>query len=262
MSEKRGKYSKVKVGDARTIFEQELARRKLSFQRTADGRYALELRGGQLTVSLENIARDFERDHDATAITRFVERCMASAAVPGWGTARNWVYFSAEPSDHEFGDTLRTRVTDTVTRVLVVTDAEETKVTWLTPAQQKKWKVKVAELEHAAGKNLDALLHGKKLEVTEAAGKKLGMIPVASAFKASLIFAPGFRKFVEPEMGWPVLAVIPCRDFIYVLAEADRDLLGRMGVVVQREFSGSGYPITKEVLRVSDDGIEAIGTFP
>lgn len=262
MSKKRGKYAKAEVGDARTLFEQELRRRKLSFQRTADGLYALEVNGGELTVNLENVARDFERDHDAEVIPRFVERCLASVVVPGWKEAQQWVYFSAEPSDHAFGDTLRTRVTDTVSRVLVVTDANESKLTWLTPAQQKKWKVKLAELEQAAEKNLDALLHGKKLEVTEAAGKKLGMIPVASAFKASLIFAPALRKFVEPELGWPVLAVIPCRDFIYVLAEKDRDLLGKMGVVVQREFSGSGYPITKEVLHLSDEGIEAIGTFP
>ena len=262
MSEKRGKYSKVKVGDARTIFEQELRRRKVPFQRTADGRYALELKGGELTVSLENVARDFERDHDAEALARFVERCLGQVVVPAWGTAQKWVYFSAEPSDHDFGETLRTRVTDTVTRVLVVTDAEESKLTWLTPAQQKKWKVKLAELEDAAGKNLDALLQGKKVEVSEVAGKKLGMIPVASALKASLVFAPGLRKLVEPELGWPILAVIPCRDFVYVLSEKDRDLLGRLGAVVQREFSASGYPITKEVLRVSDEGIEAIGAFP
>ena len=262
MSEKRGKYSKVKVGDARTLFEGELRRRKVPFQRTADGRYALELKGGELTISLENVARDFERDHDAAVIARFVERCLGLVVVPDWGTAQKWVYFSAEPSDHEFGETLRKWVTDTVSRVLVVTDAEESKLTWLTPAQLKRWKVKLPELEHAAAKNLDALLRDKKLEMTEVDGKKLGMIPVASALKASLIFAPALRKLVEPELGWPILAVIPCRDFIYVLAEKDRDLLGKMAVVVQREFSGSGYPITKEVLRVSDEGIEAIGAFP
>jgi len=33
-------------------------------------------------------------------------------------------------------------------------------------------------------------------------------------------------------------------------------------VVVVREFRSSGYPITTEVLRVSSEGIEAIGAFP
>jgi hypothetical protein len=35
-----------------------------------------------------------------------------------------------------------------------------------------------------------------------------------------------------------------------------------MGSVVVNEFRSSGYPITTEVLRISDDGIEAIGRFP
>ena len=107
MSGKRGKYSVAKIGDARQIFEQELRRRKLAFERTADGRYSLELESGELTVSLENVARDFERDRDPEAITRFVERCVTSVHVPAWGIAQKWVYFSAEPSDHDFGDTLR-----------------------------------------------------------------------------------------------------------------------------------------------------------
>jgi hypothetical protein len=34
-----------------------------------------------------------------------------------------------------------------------------------------------------------------------------------------------------------------------------------MGGVVQDEFRKSGYPITTEVLRVSDDDIQAVGKF-
>jgi hypothetical protein len=34
-----------------------------------------------------------------------------------------------------------------------------------------------------------------------------------------------------------------------------------MGGVVAREYERSGYPLTMEVLRVSDEGIEAVGRF-
>jgi hypothetical protein len=262
MPRKTTKSPKSKAPDAAGIFERELRRRKVAFTLLDDGAYVLDVGGGKLTVSLENVARDLRRDGDEAAIPRFVERCLSSLDVPAWNVARTRVYLSAERFDRDFGDTLREKVTDEVTRVLVVTDAAESKITWLTPRQRETWGVELAELEKAARTNLDALLAGKKLEVAEADGKKLGMVPVASAFKASLVFAPSFRRFVEPTLGWPVLAVIPCRDFIYVIAEKDKDLLGRMGAVVQREFRQSGYPITTEVLRLSDEGVEAIGKFP
>ena len=97
--------------------------------------------------------------------------------------------------------------------------------------------------------------------LAKADGNALGMIPVDSPYKASVIFAQAFKRLVEDEFGWPVLVVIPCRDFIYVVAD-NSPLLGKMGSVVVKEFRNSGYPITTEVLRVSDEGIEAIGQFP
>jgi len=76
-----------------------------------------------------------------------------------------------------------------------------------------------------------------------------------------VILAPSFREWVEPHLAWPVCVVVPCRDFIYVFKE-DQDLFGRLGGVVVREFKESGYPLTTEVLRISDEGIEAIGAYP
>ena len=115
----------------------------------------------------------------------------------------------------------------------------------------------------AAGTNMDRLIAGIEPEVPRKIdGMSLGMIPVDSVFKASVIFAPGFRQLVSTKIGWPVLVVLPCRDFLYVLAETDNALLARLGGVVQREFRNSGYPITTKVLRVSENGISAVGRFP
>jgi hypothetical protein len=237
-------------------------RRGIAVASTDDGRYNVETERGTLTISLDNIARELEREKDPAVVERFVDRVLSSLETPAWDVAQDRVYWCAERFDNDFGDTIRETVTDTVTRVLVVTDFEHGLISWLTPSQLAKWNVSIDDVRARAGRNLDALLVGKRLEVSEIGTAKLGMIPVGSALKASVIFAPGFKQLVADVLGWPVLVVIPCRDFVYVIPETDKDLLPRMGPVVQREFRNSGYPITTEVLRISDGGIVAIGAFP
>src|SRR5262249_16042687 len=56
-------------------------------------------------------------------------------------------------------------------------------------------------------------------------------------------------------------AVMPCRDFVYVLNQRDEPLLGRMGHVVLHEYEKSGYPISTEVFEIADQGLRAIGDF-
>lgn len=227
-----------------------------------EGLYKLQLGKGSVTVCLENIAREYARDGDPRAIERFVDTTLATFTVPEWARAKTLLFFSAEPSDHQFGDTVRWQVSDSVCRVLVLTDLQESKITWVTRSMLEEWHVNEAEAVAAAGANMDRLLEGKEPELGEEIdGVRLGMVPIDSVFKASIVFAPGFKSYVSKKMAWPVLAVIPCRDFIYILSEKDKALLNRMGAVVQREYRESGYPITTEVLRISDEGIKAVGEF-
>jgi hypothetical protein len=55
--------------------------------------------------------------------------------------------------------------------------------------------------------------------------------------------------------------MIPNRDFACLIRDGDNELLGRVAPVVVNEFQRSSYPISTEVFRVSDDGIEAGGRF-
>lgn len=248
---------------AHDLFESVLIDRGVAFEQLEEeGVYMVHAPGGDLTVSLHDISRIYARDEDPESVVRFVEEVLSTPKVPGWPEARSLVYFSAEASDHDFGDTIRRRVTEEVAQVMVVTDRQEGSITWLTPAAIAEWSATPEEVETAAGENLARLLEGRRPEVDEIDGMKLGMIPADSIFKASVIFAPTFKEFSTQEFEWPVLAVIPCRDFIYVLSEKDSALLDRMGGVVRREYRESGYPITTEVLRISDGGIEAIGAYP
>src|SRR5262249_38298122 len=106
------------------------------------------------------------------------------------------------------------------------------------------------------------ILRQTKVETSAVEQHQLGMLSnELSAFKAALLFCPNLREMVEPVLGWPLFAVMPCRDFVYVLSQKDKPLLGRMGHVVMREYEKSGYPISTEVFEITDEGIRAIGDY-
>jgi hypothetical protein len=248
--------------DVNAIFEEELSRRGCTFIRDDENTYRVHVNGWDVTARLDNIRRNAERDQDPDAIRRFVDTVLETGASPQppWSEASTLLFWSAEPRDREFGDTIRFVVTDEVSRVLTLTDAEQSKVTGVTPDMCDEWGVTAEHAAEIASRNQDRLLAGIELETTDIGGDALGMVPLGPAYKSSVIFAPSFRRLVEPALGWPVLAVLPCRDFIYVVADGS-PLLGRIGLVVVEQFRSAGYPITTEVLRISDDGIDAIGHF-
>lgn len=252
--------------DANAIFEEELTRRQLSFRRTDKNIYVLSNRGLNITANLENIRRNAERDGDAEAIRRFVDHILDTMPAVesrrrAWPEASKFLLFSPEPSDYDFGDTVHFEVSPQVHRVLTVTDEDWTTVSWVTNEMCAAWGVSVETACAVAIENQSALLDGVEIEVSKHGENKLGIVPVEEPYKASVIFAPSFKQLVQPEFGWPVLVVIPCRDFLYVL-QNDSPLLNRLGGVVQREYRESGYPISTEVFRISDDGVTAIGAFP
>ncbi|NOU29500.1 MAG: hypothetical protein HOO96_16470 [Polyangiaceae bacterium] len=247
--------------DASGKFEAELARRGVAYVRDAEGNYVLSLDGFEVRISLANLERNVQRDGDAAAVERFVADVLTSLAPePSWERARAHLFFAAESSELDLGDAIHFEVTPEVQRCLTLTNADESRITFVTPQMCADWGVDVGTALRAAEENQARLLQDVELEVTDIDGEPLGMVAVGSPYKASTVFASTFRALVEPMMGWPVLVVIPCRDFIYVMRN-DSPIVGRVGGVVVEEFQRSGYPITTEVLRVSSDGIEALGRF-
>jgi len=228
-----------------------------------DGRAVVAVGAHELTISLENIARVIARDGDTGALERFVRAIRGSLAeLPPWDTARQGLRFSAEAADVELGDALWEPVTREVVRVLVFVDPEEALIRWLSPADLATWGVDLPEAHRVAAAGMAALLDEATLEVTPAEGHLLGYLETDSPLKASLIFSPNLKARVSTHLGWPIYAVIPARDFMYLFPKRDQALIPRIGGVVVNEFRGSGYPITTEVLEISDAGIQAIGKYP
>lgn len=249
------------------LFRAELARRGIEYSATAEGQYSVEVNDRSVTVSLENVRRDYGRDGDADAITRFVDQVSEAIPnrAPAWNDVRPYVRYSLEPSDYAagFDDVLHEPISEEMNQVFVYSSADGARITWINESLLDGWSVSRESVVREAESNMADIVARTTVETLERDGNKLGMLSTdETPFKASLILSRDFRQLVSPTLGWPVFVVVPCRDFAYVIPADNRDFLGRLGGVVVREYRESGYPITKDVLEVSDEGITAIGTYP
>ncbi|MCR9202028.1 MAG: hypothetical protein NXI04_25580 [Planctomycetaceae bacterium] len=252
--------------NADELFQTALKRRNLSYSLSEDGHYIVQLGEVTARISLENVRRDFARDHDTAAIDRFAEQLDEHFfdTDVGWGSAAPFVRYCLEPSDYAtgFAQTLHEFVTDSLVRIFVCTSPDGSRITWISHDMMVRWGVPESDVRAQADRNMSQLVQQTTLQVQAAGDVHLGMLAIDEvAFKASLLLAPGFRSLVEPEFGWPVLAVAPARDFVYVLSSEQTDFVPRLGAVVMREYRESGYPITPEVLSIDENGITAIGSF-
>jgi hypothetical protein len=241
-----------------TLFLRELAARGVPVRVRADGVYEVRQGGGVNAVSLENVSKEFERDRDPDRVKRFVESILTAPVLPRWPDARKGLYFAVEPADHDFGDTVREPVSDSAFRILVHLNEQGNQLMWVSDSLLSHWGQTRAAVEEAAAQNVSELLERAPLELTEMDGRTFGTFGINSPFKAALPWAPNFRAVVGAKLGWPLYALIPSRDFVYVFAEKDQPLLGVLGRAAVEEFEKGAYPVSRDVFRVSDEGVAAV----
>jgi len=247
---------------AEELFEAELSRRGIAFEIDPEsGRYAIERTGGRFLVNLDNIAREFERDGEIDRIFRFVDTIQNATPSAGSFVVEN-VFWALEPSDYEEKADYREAISDRVDRVLVHLSPDIGGITWVSPEILTKLGVSYEVAGQVAYANLSKELSASSIEYSDIDGVRLGRINTKLPFKTALILAPNLREVAGPVLGWPLLAVTPDRDFLYLWDARNSDFTGRVGSVVVREFNEAPYPISTEVFSISDNGIEAIGEFP
>jgi len=249
--------------NVRVLFENELRKRGLHFSIDAEsGRHAVEIGGGRNLVSIENLQRDIESDGDAGRVSRFVDAIEASSNISDatlLSTER--LYWCLEPNDYEERADFHIAISDRVDRVLVHLSADGDLITWVTPGMLKTLALSESEAGAMAFTNLSRELSEATVEFQEIDGVKLGFISTSLPFKTALILAPNLRAVVESVLGWPLMAITPDRDFLYLWATQHEDFVQRVGSVAVREYSKASYPISTEVYEITEQRIRAVGEF-
>lgn len=239
----------------------ELASRGLRYNAGPDPNgYTVWIDGTRLMVSLDNLARQLTgAEDDAQQVAWFTDQVIA-AAQPTSLTAGGFYWF-LQPSDPENGVAYREPVSPRLDRVLVHACATGALIRWVTPLVLTRAGMTADAASQDAWSNLDsALARAQRVPIPAPGGATLLSFATGLPSKASLLLAPSLRTAVEGTAGWPVLAVAPDRDFVYVWNARYRDLIGRLGGVVTREHAAAPYPLSTEILEISDS-IHAIGRY-
>jgi hypothetical protein len=223
----------------------------------------ITVRGTQLKVSLDNVRRDFERDHDTTVIAHYAI-ALDDAAVDmpsSWNEVRNHIYISLFPSDYDFDKFVHESVTDSVMKIYVFSTPGN--FMWIDKSDLIKWKVSESEMIKQAKANGDSLLSKSKITFDTIEDHKLGMLETEDeTLKAALLFAPSMKEKAKKVFGFPFYVVIPVRDFCYLFSEKDFNFFSKkLGPTVIEEYQKSGHPITTEILKFTDQGVEAVGRY-
>jgi hypothetical protein len=251
---------------AKSIFEARMKENGITFMIDDNGLYVVQSQGTSFTVNLENVAKNYERDRDSDYVRRFADRLLTdyNEPTPDWQTVQPFVRFQLEPDDYadDFAGTLHTRVDEDLVKVFVYTPEDGSRITWISDATVKEWSVSAEDVIAMAESNMRKVTAESRVELTEIDGVALGMISTEEfPFKASILLADNLKQLVEPHLGFPIYAVAPCRDFVFLIPHKNKDFLGRLGGVVEKEYHGSGHPVTMDVLEITEEGVTAIGSF-
>jgi hypothetical protein len=247
---------------AADLFEAELNRRGIPFRREATtGRYEVESHGRILKLSLDNLERGYQRDADSLRISTFLDAALGDPGQQNsWPDCREGLFLCLEAKLVEAGP-YRDSLTDRIDQVLVYFDSNRNLLSHVFPSSLATWNLSLSDAKAVALENLAQTLLASKVEFHDTHGVRLGFIGTRIPFKSALILAPNVKQVLSPILGWPLLAVVPDRDFLFLWDAAHPDFANYVGRTVLKEFASAPYPLTTEVLRIDDDGIAPIGAF-
>lgn len=153
-------------------------------------------------------------------------------------------------------------IAGTRTTVLTPALARGDEVTPLKKADAERLKLNLDSVRRVATATASATLKALKPEyVRDKKGVALfALLASDSPVTTSAVLAPEFVETFADVFGPDILVAIPNRYRIYVYSALTNDFQTTSNLVL-RDYETSGYPVSKEVFKVTPKGLQAVGTF-
>ncbi len=175
------------------------------------------------------------------------------STLPDYEVAEKDLRFSLEKISPALHEVVFEQVTDALARVLV--HAAGDTLTPISREQLKEWHCTLPKALRVAGENMSKLLADAEIDLSE------GVAKVEGSGAASLILAPNFGLKLSKQLGgWPILAMVPTADAVWVVPERDKDAAQRAGSAAVRAHKSGKRKLVLEVVRISDKGYRTAGT--
>ncbi len=255
-----------------TVFERRLRSRGawFVFDVDTDTYRVANADGFESKISLSNAVREFAGDGDIYRAIRFADNMLFVVSYPeDWSKVKHQVLWDIQSNALEGQSDLAYHLSDQTHQVPVLFDPETKHILFLDSRLLIGMSVSEEMVEQAANENLCAEAWNVVFIVREYAGVRYAIVSTHLPSKASLILAPNLREIVEPNLGWPLFAVIPRRDFRFLYdarcfdkgAEDIFEKIPGLGNIVLEEFALGAYPLSTEIFEITDDGVRAVAEY-
>lgn len=218
-----------------------------------------------LRISLDNIRKSFDQDGTFDHLDNLIDSIhsyLMEVPIPDWEKIKDRVYFSLYPSNHDFSDFINESVTSDFNKCYLHYDDKQYK--WINKQKLETWNIDEATFKEHVNINMNILLEESKIEtmILENGATVAFFDTKINELKSALLMSSNLKQKISPILGWPIFSVLPVCDFCYMFSSLDKDILiDALGATVVKEYKESGYEITKEIIEISDSGIEAIGKY-
>ena len=131
---------------------------------------------------------------------------------------------------------------------------------WVTLTDLTDWKVSARDVIAVAGQHMNELMHQAKIEFVEMSGRRFAYLSLEQEWdKANLCMTSEFKRRIQAEFTWPVRVAVPAINYILIVPAEDEDLLARIAQGAVNEYHDADYPLSLEILELSDKGIAVVG---